>query len=165
MAKMLIVRITRHPASPEQIRHLIAAATWAWSEMAKEAGHEPAIQIDGVRIVRYPHNISSANEVLTIVEKARQDEEIVAVEAVLPIDLLNGVLKATQKANIPVLRAIMARKLQEGGQAMFEFVGYEWVRQIVVETKRHHPDHLPDVFAEETEIRTPVSSSPTPKSS
>lgn len=113
-----IVRLTRHEASETQL-----------VELRRIFGEDADIITISETL---PGNSREA--------VARFDEiaaEADVVEAVLPVNLLEAVLKfsAFSKRNGWVIRAITGRKLGEDGQVTFEFQHYELVEKVEVVTK------------------------------
>ena len=116
---MKIVRLTRHEAGPEQISELCRI----FGQEAEIAMVSETLPSDGKQAVARFDQLSEGADV---------------VEAVLPINLLEAVLKfsAFSKKGGVVIRAITERKLDEAGQATFAFDHYEKIVKVEVITER-----------------------------
>lgn len=115
---MRILRLTRHEASEQQL-----------AELCRIFG-------EGVDITMVSETLPGNPR-----ETVARFDEIVAeadvVEAVLPVNLLEAVLKFSQfsKRGGQVIRAVTKRQLGEDSQATFEFQHYELVRKVEVITE------------------------------
>lgn len=112
---MRILRLTRHPASEKQL-----------DELRRIFGEDADITIVSETLPADPREAV-----------ARFDEiaaEADVVEAVLPVNLLEAVLKfsAFSKRGGQIVRAVTKRQLGEGDQVAFEFQHYELVRKVEV---------------------------------
>ncbi len=113
-----IIRLTRHPLQGGQLDAL--------REVARQL-----LGDDNIVVVQHEGTIGATDEVLALVRQHGAS----LVEAVLPLGLLAGVVPALQGRNIPVVRAIMARTV-ENGEALFRFEGYELIEAVDVRTRR-----------------------------
>lgn len=116
--QMRILRLTRHPASEKQL-----------DELCRIFGEDADITMISETLPGNPREAV-----------ARFDEiaaEADVVEAVLPVNLLEAVLKFSRfsKRGGQVIRAATERQLGEDGQATFEFQHYELVRKVEVVTE------------------------------
>jgi len=115
---MKLVRLTRHDASKEQ-------------------GKEINRLFPGSQVVKVSETLpSNSREAVARFDEIVQDAEV--VEAVLPVNLLEAVIKFSNfvKRGGKVIRAVTNRKLDEDGNAVFEFDHYEQVVNVEVVTVR-----------------------------
>lgn len=109
-----VLRITRHPASEDQLK-----------ELQRIFGAD-------VEIVEVSETVSGAARVAELVK----ENEASVLEAVLPLPILAEVINPRTGVTIPVIRAVMNRELKEDGTATFTFSHYEKVLKIEVQTER-----------------------------
>ena len=112
-----IIRLTRHPLQEEQLAVLMAAFPKATIETVSET------------LPSGPREAVARFDVLS----ASAD----VVEAVLPVNLLEAILKFSAFAERGglVIRAITARTLDEAGNASFRFERYEVVERVEIVTR------------------------------
>lgn len=118
MATKKVVRITRHEAEEAQI-----------SELQRIYGTE-------VEVVTINESMPTNSREFTV----RFDElaaDAIAVEAVLPLNLMEAALKFTQfcKSNGQIIRSVMNREVDDEGNAIFTFDHYERVMKVEIVTE------------------------------
>lgn len=113
-----IIRLTRHEMSTEQAIEL--ERVYPGAQVATVSETLPSNSRDAV--ARFDEIATSAN----------------VVEAVLPVNLLEAVMKFSDfgKRGGIVIRAITKRTLQPDGRATFDFEHYERVVKVEVMTER-----------------------------
>ena len=109
-----ILRLTRHPASGEQLE-----------ELKRIFGSES-------EIIEVSETVSGAARVRELVE----ENGATVLEAVLPLPILSEVINPRTGVAIPVVRAVMDRELKEDGTAVFNFSHYERILKVEVQTER-----------------------------
>ncbi len=109
-----ILRLTRHPASEEQL-----------AELKRIFGSDS-------KIVEISETVSGSARVRELVE----ENGATVLEAVLPLPILAEVINPRTGVTVPVVRAVMDRELQEDGTAIFKFSHYERILKIEVQTER-----------------------------
>lgn len=109
-----ILRLTRHPASEEQL-----------VELKRIFGSD-------LEIVDISETVSGAARVRELVE----ENGATVLEAVFPLPILAEVINPRTGVTIPVIRAVMDRELKEDGTAVFNFSHYERILKIEVQTER-----------------------------
>ncbi len=109
-----IIRLTRHPASEEQL-----------VELRRIFGSES-------EIVEISETVPGSARVRELVE----EHSASVLEAVLPLPILAEVINPRTGVTIPVIRAVMNRELKEDSNAVFTFSHYEKVLKIEVQTER-----------------------------
>ncbi|HXF44076.1 MAG TPA: hypothetical protein VNK70_01275 [Candidatus Paceibacterota bacterium] len=110
---MLVLRLTRHPATPEQVAAL------------------QRIYGSDVEIREHSETVPNAARVKELVAEYGAD----VLEAVLPLQMVAEVLR--EVPDVPLIRAITNRVFDETGQkAAFVFSHYERVTKVEVVTER-----------------------------
>ena len=109
-----ILRLTRHPASEEQL-----------AELRRIFGSES-------EIVEISETVPGSARVRELVEEHRAT----VLEAVLPLPVLAEIINPRTGVTIPVIRAVMNRELKEDGTVVFNFSHYERILKIEVQTER-----------------------------
>jgi hypothetical protein len=114
-----ILRLTRHQAGAEQIK-----------ELHRIFGENSEILMISETLPVEPREAVARFDFLA--------STVDTVEAVLPINLLENVLKFSTfcQRGGKIIRAITERKLDEAGNASFSFSHYELVRKVDVVTER-----------------------------
>lgn len=111
--KEIILRLTRHPASEEQL-----------GELKRIFGSD-------CEILEVSETVSGAARVHELVE----EHSATVLEAVLPLPILSEVVSSRTGVD-PVIRAVMDREIKEDGTAVFTFSHYERVLKVEVQTVR-----------------------------
>lgn len=112
---MKILRLTRHPAVPEQL-----------AELTRIYGAE-------AEVVEHSETVPSVERVKEILAGHSAD----VLEAVLPLPLMAQCLDPKNGVGIPVIRAITVRELQpDGTKVDFRFSHYERIVKVEVVTER-----------------------------
>ena len=108
---MRVLRLTRHKPTREQVNELVR------------------IFGNGVTVINVSETVPNARRVAKLVKEHRAD----VLEAVLPIGLLAEVIKTVK---VPVIRAVMKRRLKADGSVEFVFDHYERVVKVEVIAER-----------------------------
>ena len=112
---MKVLRLTRHPATPEQL-----------AELQRLYG-------PNAEVVEHSETVPNAGRVAELVTEYGAD----VLETVLPIALLADVLSLRSSVKVPVIRAITNRVLETDGQkAAFVFSHYERYIKVEIVTER-----------------------------
>lgn len=111
---MKLLRLTRHPAVPEQL-----------TELRRIYG-------EGVEVVEHSETVPNVERVKEILTERAVD----VLEAVLPLPLMAQCVDPRNGVGIPVIRAITVRELQPDGTATFRFSHYEKIMKVEVVTER-----------------------------
>lgn len=108
---MVVLRLTRHEPTFEQV-----------NELTRIFGQE-------TMVVTVSKTVSCADEVVELIKRYNAD----VLEVVLPVGLLADVIK---KVRIPVIRAVMNRKIKENGDVEFTFSHYEKILSVDIITQK-----------------------------
>lgn len=115
---MKVLRLTRHPATPEQLAEL------------RRIFAKPG---EFLEIVEISETVPDAGRVKALVEEHGAG----ALEAVLPMPILADLTNPKSGLSVPVIRAITRRELSEDGtKTAFAFSHYEKVIKVEVLSER-----------------------------
>lgn len=112
-----IVRLTRHEVTPEQV-----------SELNRIYGND-------IEIVQVNESLpANSKDAVQRFDEISQNAHV--VEAVLPVNLLEAILKFSQfvKLHGIIIRAKMNREIVDG-EAIFTFTGYERIIKVEIVTE------------------------------
>lgn len=114
---MNIIRLTRHQASEDQL----LALRRLYGNVVIETVSETLPSDPRAAVERFDEIVALAD----------------VVEVVLPVGLLEAILtcSAFARRGGVIIRAIMKRELDDHGNAVFTFIGYERVKSVKVETE------------------------------
>jgi len=115
---MKVLRLTRH-----------------WATSAQKAALEAAFP--GCEVERISENLpSDSREAVARFDQLTKGFQV--AEVVLPVNLLEAILKYSQfcRNGGIIIRAVMDREMDEGGNATFTFSHYEKILEIKIVTKK-----------------------------
>ncbi len=121
--QVVVLRVTRHSlteAQEEALRRAVQQVLGLSDEVS-------------LTVVQHSETVAGGAQVADLI--AQHGAQV--VEVVLPINILAellGELKKRGLNNVPVLRAVMDRRVV-GGEVVFEFRGYEQIIEISVRTQ------------------------------
>lgn len=120
---MRCFRLTRHEATPEQIKALCTI----YHDLTPEN-----IVTNNITLIT-----TNIKEAVTMFDDLVGDTEL--VEVVLPTNLLEAVLKFSQWAKLPsssLLRSVMNRTTNTSGEVEFVFSHYERILKVEIVTEK-----------------------------
>lgn len=122
-----VLRITRHEASPEQMKAL--------KDAVRKLVGVPEKGDFNINVIQFPQTLNSPEHFFQVWEENGKPP---VVEVVLPINMLASILESIRRQGLDVhiIRAIMNRVDLGGGEVRFEFAGYEKVIKVEVVTER-----------------------------